>query len=485
MILSTIKRPIGALSVFLLSTSAFLMPASATPLPDITPDQIRQDTQSRFNPETGEREFIAPDFDPFELDETLAGSASLRSAGQAITIEGRQVSGGAFLDISLFYTTGSNDSYDTRGTERGIYVSGQPVDTIRYDSKILECSENTREVVYDNSYYSGASYGYLAGVYRQFPRYRGHRNFGHHRGNGYRAGYSGRHTRHNDGFRDGRAGHAGQGGTNRGRHNDRVTASNDRNTSADTRPENGTLVTLPGSRLTNSNNDHTQNLSVKERRHLASRRNNRHNLKDPKRHQSGSSGGKDVRTQPVQPRRTVKSPTPERARPVPARTEKAPKRVRTERLRSTRDRSTLPKRERSNVSRSVDKHFGRTSKNRSRGLTKNKLNFYPMQIRGYTRSDVSVSFRCAREEMVTLHIPQDRLDAARFEGFTVLLLDRAGEEIPVFVPPNYVEGFRQAAGRVSYQAPAPAVQGYQRPEALQSAPVRDPSEPIVYGETGR
>jgi hypothetical protein len=84
--------------------------------------------------------------------------------------------------------------------------------------------------------------------------------------------------------------------------------------------------------------------------------------------------------------------------------------------------------------------------------------------------------------MLTVHIPQERLDAARFDGLTVLVLDRTGQEIPVFVPPNYIEGFRQAVdGRVtpnvSYQDPShsepvtrePAYQD-PRPYGVQEAP---------------
>jgi len=483
------------ISVFLLSASAFVMPASATPLPDISPDQIRLDTERRYNPETGASELIAPSFDPFELDDSLAGSASLRSAGQAVSIDGQPISGGAFLDVSLFYTTGSNDPYDTRGTDRGIYLSGQPIDTVRYDSQILDCSENVREVVYDDGYYSGARYGYLAGIYRLFPRYRGHRNFGHHRGYGYRSGYTGRHRsgdrtrrmRDNDGFRDGRRGHTGRADRNRDRDRDRTRG--ERNNTPRVSAENGSLVTIPQSRATNGNRDRARrDLSVKERRHQENRRNTRHNRKDPKQYQNNSNGGKEAaqgpktpRLQIAPPRRTVKTPVPTRTRPVPARTEKAPKTYKAPR--QERARPTRTRKERSNVSRSVDRHFGGTQKNRSQGLTKHKLNFYPMQFRSTLRSDVSVSYRCAREEMLTLHIPQDRLDAARFEGFTVLLLDRQGREIPVYVPPNYVEGFRQATGRVSYSAPPPA-RGYPQPGTAQPVQGRDPNSPIIYGETG-
>ena len=62
----------------------------------------------------------------------------------------------------------------------------------------------------------------------------------------------------------------------------------------------------------------------------------------------------------------------------------------------------------------------------------------------FGRNSRNVANHCAREEKLSVHISQDRLDAARFDGMTVIVLDRAGYELPVFIPPNYVEGFRQA-----------------------------------------
>jgi len=110
------------------------------------------------------------------------------------------------------------------------------------------------------------------------------------------------------------------------------------------------------------------------------------------------------------------------------------------------------------------------------------IGFIPMAS-AWSRNVVrNVDVQCAREEMLTVHIPQERLDAARFDGLTVLVLDRTGQEIPVFVPPNYIEGFRQAvdghvAPNVSYNEPgisAPITGGpvYQepRPYGIEQAP---------------
>lgn len=60
------------------------------------------------------------------------------------------------------------------------------------------------------------------------------------------------------------------------------------------------------------------------------------------------------------------------------------------------------------------------------------------------RGNRGLSSQCAREEKLSLHIPQERLDAGRFDGMTLLVIGQSGEERPVFIPPNYIEGFRQA-----------------------------------------
>jgi hypothetical protein len=70
---------------------------------------------------------------------------------------------------------------------------------------------------------------------------------------------------------------------------------------------------------------------------------------------------------------------------------------------------------------------------------------------------VSSQTDCAREDQLVLFIPNDRLDAARFDGLTLILRDvtydpRTGQttvydERPLYIPPNYIEGFRLATSR--------------------------------------
>ena len=120
------------------------------------------------------------------------------------------------------------------------------------------------------------------------------------------------------------------------------------------------------------------------------------------------------------------------------------------------------------LNRAVDRSF----KNHKSPKAGRHLNFFPLapvSLGSYARADVYHTTRCVREEKVTLHIPQDRLDAARFDGLTIILLDQTGAEVPVYLPPNYIEGFRKAVQ--GYSAGA-TYQGQTQPSSYgQPAPV--------------
>jgi len=74
-------------------------------------------------------------------------------------------------------------------------------------------------------------------------------------------------------------------------------------------------------------------------------------------------------------------------------------------------------------------------------------------------------------------ISNERLDAARYEGLTLIALDSQGGETPIYLPPNYIEGYRLAAsGHVQPQ-------GYQAPFISSEPFVGSPtiSQPQTYG----
>lgn len=565
-------------SAALLFTTALGATAFAQSLPDISPDTIAQDVERRYDERTGVAEYVAQSFDPFENDETLAGSAALRSANEAVTIDGDGVQGGAFLDVSTIYTTGSDDPYDVRGYEDAVFTSGLPVGVIRYNSRTLDCSRDVREVRYDDSYYNGAAYGYIAGIYRLFPRYRGHRHYGWRRGYRGHRGYGHWRRRGHHGYGHGdvrrrRGGHGddgvyrrrrggGDGDVRRRRPRDGdvdrprrrprdgdVDRRRPRDGSGDVtrrRPRDGD-VDRPRRRPRDGDVDRRRprdgsgdvtrrrprdgdvdrprrrpgNGDVTRRRPTTPdvdrpRRRPDVDRPDRRRPERRRAGGKpDTNGQPLvyrrppnldsavgQPaRRKVKRPKRRDTAPVsrPRRDVSRPKvqtpvsRPPVSRPKVSKPKSSPPPVSRKRVNRKADQTF---RNNRPRTNRTKHRNFYPM-VGGYTRTDVYVNARCVKEETLIVHIPQERLDAARFDGFAVILLDRDGREMPVFVPPNYVEGFRKATGRSgltkrSAWDTAPARPLHVTPQTQRHTHERTqgttlpPSsrEPIIYGDPG-
>jgi len=118
-------------------------------------------------------------------------------------------------------------------------------------------------------------------------------------------------------------------------------------------------------------------------------------------------------------------------------------------------RSSSSSSSRSRPTRSTNRS---SSSNRSSNNNRRKqLNFFSNNRAYDSRTVVtSTSVDCAREETLNIFIPQDRLEAARFDGLTLIVLDREGGETPVFIPPNYIEGFRLAqSGQIRPQGIAP------------------------------
>ena len=145
------------------------------------------------------------------------------------------------------------------------------------------------------------------------------------------------------------------------------------------------------------------------------------------------------------------------SRPAPA---SRPAKRAEPRRESRRDSRRDTQRE-SRPSRRIDRAVDRSFKRNQRAAPRRQRNFFPA-LGGFQHSQnnygsVHTDYRCVREESVTLHIPQERLDAARFDGLTLVLVDNADRDVAVYIPPNYIEGFRQAAGENNsgtvYQAP--------------------------------
>jgi len=431
---------LGLISTALLLTTALANPALAESLTEISPRQIASDVQVQYNPETGTREYIARSFDPFEENPEMAGTVNLRSVINATTINGQTIRGGALLDMTFYYSTPSSDPYDVKGLEEAVFLSGEQTSVIRRDNRVLECSEDVQDVVYHHKDYYSPSFH--LGLYRPYRHYSGHHGFGHF-GYGYGHGFS-RGSRFRRGFgvgnrrfrnarrdrvREGRRDNDGRRGHGRNRNNV------DGNT--DTRRRDG------------RRGRHGDRIRGERRNNGSTSRTDRSND-----NRSAAQGASTPRT--TSPRTSTPNVRTPRVRtPRSARGTEIPRPVpRTE-------PSTPPRSQRSNVSRSQrikSRHSPRRGgKNISRNRSIKMMSFLPMAS-AWSRNVVrNVDIQCAREEMLTVHISQDRLNAARFDGLTVLVLDRTGQEFPVFIPPNYIEGFRSAVeGRVTSTNTAPA-----------------------------
>ena len=480
----------GLLSTALLLTTALASPALAENLPEISPRQIAGDVKTQYNSETGVREYIAPTFDPFEEDKTMAGTASLRSVSNAVAIDGQSVRGGALLDLTFYYSSPTSDPYDIRGYEEAVFLSGEYAPVTLRDNRVLDCSEKVSETIYHHdSYYSPSLY---LNFYRPYRHYGGHYRYGHsgygnryghayRRGHrGYRRGsrgrhhdgYRGRRHRDNDGILDrvvrevtgeetSRRRNRRGDDVHRDRDRDVVTPRtgrrNDRTPRTPVRPSRREIDSRANPRPSVGRSNNPRSLTgriardVEDRIDRADRVSPRPNAarRNNGRRNSGPRTTRPVRVAPT-PRAQVRVPRPAPAArpptvrpPAPvARPAPAPRPAPA--ARPAPPPKAPAARRPARVDRAVDRTF--RSKNPKRNFRKG-LDFFPKSSSWSRRAVTNVNTQCAREERLSVHIPQERLDASRFDGLTVFVLDRAGREIPVYIPPNYVEGFRQAVAQ--------------------------------------
>ena len=538
-------RTLSFATCFLISSAAFAN--TSVKFADIPADQIAQDVQQTQNPQTGAIEFQARSFDPFEAVDGLAGTVSLRSNSHSTAFSGQTLSGGAVLDINFFYVTESDDPYDVAGFETAAFDAGDYADTIFYDNRIVECSGDIHNVVYQNDYYAGASFGLLAGVYRPFPLYRGHQFFNPYgfvydwrfpsrltstrrfstrsslrnrlrnprrsanqirlansRFTGrnlsprsslnrstlsrrsFDRGFSNQSRFNNRDRREGfssvareerratreqnRIDRQGLDRTERRalreeRRDNQVADRTERRverrgfrtikgTSGRTSPRTG-QVSSQASTLQQERSANRANNSVRRSTRIIKNSASRRSAADIVASRSTSQ------TRPAQTRSPQRSSAPKtpvkatsRNSSSSATSQRSPQRQSTRKSTSQTKPKSQAKRQSARQStrqsgRSISRSTNRTFKKSSRSNTRRKLNFFSKSslfgassYRVYRSSEI---VRCAREENLSVHISYDRLEAALDTGLTIFVLDRDGQDIPVYIPPNYIEGFGIAA----------------------------------------
>lgn len=459
------------------------MVAAAPGLPSIPADQIARDVTSEYNPRTGTRELLAAPFDPFEEDPALAGSLRLRSADGAVAIDGQPLRDGAIVDVDFYYNSPSNDPFGGRNYSEMSFVNGELAPVVLRDTRILECSTRVENVVYDHNVYYDRRYS--RGIYRPYRHYAGHAGFGFGFGNRYFGpgyGYYGSRRSYRDrGYRRSR-------GHRSNTHRRVLDAVTDRDRSDRRRDRNETRGDRTGNRGNadvRSRRGNARNLSerqIEDRMRRVESYGSGNSRRDVRGNTRGSNpmraGNSRPRIELAPPPAQSSAPRSENRRAQPrsnaerrrdlTRSEPRRNEARRSEPRRNETRRNEPRRQ-SNNSRpkKVKSAPRRISGGGLKQRMKKKMNFFPNDGFGGREIVSSRSVDCAREDKLRVFIPNERLDAARFDGLTLIALDAQGVETPIYLPPNYIEGYRLAAS------------GQVRPQGLSSAPQTSQPAPVT------
>lgn len=407
------------------------MVAAAPALPSLSPEQIAQDVVLETNPRTGVTEFVAAPFDPFEEDPTLAASLRLRSADGATAIDGRPLRDGALVEIDFYYNSPSDDPYGGRNYRDAVFVNGEFAPVVTRDTRILECSAQVENLAYDHvSYYDPR---YSVGVYRPYRHYAGHSGFGF----GFGSQYFGPGYGTSSFFGNSRS------------FGNRFSFSSSRSRGRDRR------VNTRRANIATRNLDAVQNQGSEESRRETARDARRTRREDRSR-SNFEATDENARTRNAR-RRSARAASRDQARetstrqnetrrerPRPANRENRRAASRETRRNEPASRRTQNRSNARSIAREKKEIKSRSRRRNSASNPRRELNFFPDD--GYGgRSVVSArSVDCAREDKLRVFIPNARLDAARFDGLTLVALDEQGGETPIYLPPNYISGFRLA-----------------------------------------
>ena len=168
----------------------------------------------------------------------------------------------------------------------------------------------------------------------------------------------------------------------------------------------------------------------------------------PKQTAPGRVIPKQTRTTPVISKQSSSTPKQSSSRrtTTPKRSSSSSSRSSSSSSRSSSPRSSSSSR------RSSPRSSSSSRRSSSSSIRSRRLNFFPSSSHGGQSIVTSQSVDCAREDKLSVFIPNDRLDAARFDGLTLIALDAQGGETPIYIPPNYIQGYRLAAtGQVQPQ----------------------------------
>jgi len=451
-----------------LLVSAAALTACATNLANRTPIDIASNSVRRTDALSGVSEVIAPRVSVFSGRRSgVRGQAQFRTAGPFTDDAGKVHTGGAYLDISMKYTSATPNPAEARMYDQANWPGGQPALIADYGASVLDCREDVRAIPQYTPIYGAWGFGHI------------HDDYCSHDGYGYPGwgrGY----------------GHYGHGHV----HDDDCGHDVDR--------DGDTVVVRP----------------TTDPRPTVPRRPRRPGDVTP--HPDGPGTDPDVR--PRRPRTGPGDPLP-RPRAIPYTTKRAVSRPRPDivspksvprprpvsrpvsrpAVQSGPKIVSRPAPVSKPVSRPVSKPISKpkstykpkpqvsrpqrtpTPRVTPRTNVRRQMNYYPRD-RYYNQgpTDYVVRRSCDRQENLRVFVPRGRLDAAEAQGLVLYVSPRGGQEEMLVLPPNYISGFKLAAwspegerltmpGKVNRP-----VQAVQTATPYQAKP--DPNKPIIYGE---
>lgn len=419
-------------TIFLPVTLMLLLSGCATSLASRTPIDIASNSVRRTDTHSGISEILAPRVKMFSGNRRgVTGSAQLRTAGPFTDTNGIVHKDGAYIDVLINYSTATPNPDEGRMYNSVSWPGGEAALLADFGTSVLDCRQDIRESYIPTNH---GYYGYG----------------GYYRGSGVGYGPYGPY----DDYYDGRSGGHGHGGAqpidDDGDDSDdgTDTPTTDDSTPAPTRPR-----TRPRRRPQDDGNGP----------HL-------------------DAPGTEPTGPRVRPRPRMSSkPTVSRRRPVSSVSKSKPvsKPVRS----TSTPKSTRPT-PRSVSKPSVSKR-PETRRSDARAKFDRELNYYahsPYNLGGYR--DVSVRYRCLRQETVRVFVPRDRLNGASGSGLALYLRPRSGREEQMILPSNYINGFKLAA--YSPQGEQLTIQGApvqfnQSQKTVSKLPPKA-NTPIIYGQ---
>ncbi len=419
----------------LLSLSVLaVLPACTTSLASRTPIDIASNSVRHTDPLSGVSEILAPRVKIFDTNRSnIGGNAQLRTAGAFTTKNGLILRGGSYLDILLHYTTATPQPEEARQYDTVSWAGGTEALLADFGMTVLDCRQDIRE-----NYIPSYPYGYS--------------NYGHGYSGGYGRGYRPRGYGYDDHGKD-------HGPKHEPGHKGKPK-------------ENPTVKPMPGKPKLPRPSDETMDKPQRRKTHPRIRPNSRIDLDDLDRRQRQRPTRANTYTPAVRPPRparpsAVSAPTlPKPVASTPRPIQKAPP--------ISKPRPTPKPRPTSKPRPSNKSKPGRPE---IKDIFQPERNYYPGDpyYDGGVR-DISVSYRCIREESLRVFIPKDRLNIAEQRGLVLYLRPQTGREEALFLPPNYITGFKMAA--YSPEGVGLAIQGapadFSKPAARTQSPVPAP-----------